>query len=149
MKLILFLMAGFGLTYAISKLGFGSPLRWLAERIPPFINLDKHVLYLRMPLPCVPPTKDAIKSFWIILVECVACLGFWIGLGLSWFFISPASDIAFEGTLLQCQLKATFVDGLCVSGFNLGVHLVFMALDALEDYLRGHTPDKKDDDHDA
>lgn len=139
MKLLVFLMAGFALTYAISKLGFGAPFRWLAERIPPFINLEKD-----------PAKKKVIRSFWIIFVECVACLGFWVGLAISWFFVSPAAEIiAFEGILQQRRLAATFVDGLCVSGFNLGVHLIFMALDALEDYLRGHTPTKEDDDHDA
>ena|SRR3972149_4463752 len=65
MKLVIFLLAAYGLSVALALLHIGKPYRWLGEKI----KLG-------------------------VLVNCPSCTAFWIGLLLSILWASPASDIA-------------------------------------------------------
>lgn len=94
-KLIVFVMAVYGLANAIAVLKFG---RY-------FLGTHSE----RKGLGRIPYMGD--------LFYCPPCLAFWIGIGCSWVLFSPASAWVFVAW------KAAIIDGLMVSGFAYVLHL--------------------------
>lgn len=105
--LLLFLLAVYGLANAVAILKVGKPLRLIASRIGPF--------YLHQ---TSPNLAEARRSIWQDLVECPACLSFWIGIAASLYAFSPASSVVHDRAV-----AATF-DGLAASGSSWIIHVV-------------------------
>jgi len=127
-RLIVFLLAAYGLTNAIALLKIGTPIRCLARWLPPrYLWKDES-----------GKEDDEIRSLWLDLVECHACCGFWIGAILSWILISPAIDWIDAGTwpLMEVKMRAAFVDGLISSAGCFIINKLMRELpDAVIEYL--------------
>lgn len=96
-----FVLASYGLANAIAVLKLGQPLRSLARKIPPS--------YVRIKKAKDGTQEEEPRSLWLDLVGCPPCIGFWIGLALSWYAFSPAS------VFVHRHLLASVVDGLVAS----------------------------------
>lgn len=94
-KLVVFVMAVYGLANAIAVLKFGKY----------FLGTYSERKFLGK----IPFLGD--------LFYCPPCLSFWIGMGFSWAFLSPSSEWVFV------WWKAMLVDGLLASAFAYLFHL--------------------------
>lgn len=87
--LTVYLLAVYGLSNAIAVLKFGQPIRKVCKPVP------------------------VIGA----LLCCPACIAFWIGMGISVLFFSPAAP------LVDVWWKAMFIDGLASSGVVWLLHV--------------------------
>lgn len=103
-SMVMFFLAVYGLANAISILKVGRPIRWLAERVPPWYLVEKDGVTVR-------------RSFATDLMSCPPCVSFWIGLAASFFIWSPAS-------LWAKMPEAAFVDGLACTAITWILHVI-------------------------
>lgn len=71
--LLMWFLACFGATLAVTVFTIGAPIRWLADKITPPRYHEGQA------------TPQWIGYF----VRCPACVGFWIGVGFGWAWWSP------------------------------------------------------------
>lgn len=93
-SLVLFWVAVYGLANAIAILKAGVPIRAITGKIPVLSHLFK----------------------------CPTCLSFWIGMGCSFWFFSPASQVC------PTVWKHVLVDGVAAAGFSYMAHVTMEKL---------------------
>lgn len=108
MLLVIYLLACYGFCNAVAVLHVGQPIRALAARIGPRFVTE----------------YGKVTTWPAVLVGCVACLGFWAGLAVSYFglFASPALPYVELGK--YARINAAVIDGLCACAFNFGAHWI-------------------------
>lgn len=118
MRIFLFLLAEMGLSWSITVLAIGAPIRQLFDTLfgrPPKLIKGKggKKKYVEAEL-----TKLQI------LVRCPACIGFWIALAISKGIYSPCLDSGLTGVIIL----ASVLDGLVAVGVNWVMHVVLTRL---------------------
>jgi len=108
--LFIFLMAVHGLATAISVLKIGKYFFGEGYCEKKDCSAPKHPLDLRKFLGRIPKMGD--------LFYCTACLSFWIGMGVSWRVLSPASAVC------PVWWQAMVLDGLMACAVSWILFLV-------------------------
>ena len=128
MDLLLFLFAGYGITTIIV---YGD----IFESFRNYLNNGQ---------------ESVRKNFWGMLINCPMCVGFWIGVLLSLFFITPSHYL--EGCLTQSvnqesiyhwlyfsyniisDLLKSIIDGAIVGSFSWSIHMVISLIKSKREY---------------
>lgn len=111
MSLLLFLLAGFGVTTIITKGDIFEPLRSSLDN-------NKEGLY---------------ENFFGILITCPMCVGFWVGIFQSIMFGSIMSS-AFSVNYLYQEVFATIFDGAMLGGVAWSIHQILNVLSSKFSY---------------
>ena len=124
MMLLIFILAGFGVTTIITKSEIFSPLRrWLDTG-----------------------GSNLANNFFGFLIVCPMCVGFWVGVFQSITMYSPSidafwSDYVFSGII--SYIRFTFItiysmvlDGAMLGGISWTIHIFLDYLDKKYDYLQ-------------
>jgi hypothetical protein len=117
-KFLIFYAAVMGLSWCITILAIGSPLRWLVDLTAKASSGSSSA--------AADDAKPLTKIQ--ILFRCPACIGFWIAGLLSWFVYSPCLDSG----LTRVIILASVLDGLVAVALNWVTHVVLTRLGQYE-----------------
>lgn len=123
MTLVLFMLASWGAAFVVSYSRIFGPIHRLASFIPPkFYDhyQTENGLWIARPTG---------KTWLGELLECPACVGWWVGLALS-FALSPSRPYLHVADDVR-NLFACMIDGLIASGFCFVMGTLRMLADAL------------------
>lgn len=128
MSLILFLMASWGAAYVVCYSRIFGRIHLIASSIPPqFVDhyQTENGLWIARPTG---------KTWLGELLECPACVGWWVGLALS-FLLSPSRPYLHVAESAR-NLVACLVDGAIASGFCFVMGTLRMLADAVMESWR-------------
>jgi hypothetical protein len=108
-KWLLFTFAVYGLANAISVLKIGQFIFGIGYCKDKYCVDDGHPKEGRRLLGKIPYLGD--------LFYCPPCVAFWVGMGMSWLILSPASEV------VSLKWQAMVVDGLSASGWVYLIHM--------------------------
>lgn len=116
LKIYLFYLAVMGLSWSITILAVGAPLRWIVD-----------LLTKKKPSPgsaTTAPDDEKHPHPLKIFFSCPACVGFWVAYIMSALLYSPALDCG----LTRVIILASVLDGLVAVALNWVMHVVLTRL---------------------